>query len=374
MYVLIWVAIFTMSPKVYDGVFDVFPQTGASRFIATQLTNCSLIVSGGLLTLAYNAACYFGYSRIAATYDDVVLLNTFDLGDQLLGLLSWLLFAFVFSAFISLLVALMDKYRIRVLISMTAFVAMIITLTILGILGEFSLPDFSGRVEMPSPVDALIWVAIWMLLALGAFLMARRASRDDARARGGAMMSLWKVIVLFLLIFQLGFLATYVFPNADVASIIIYEQESKEAKWGNETIMLDATDIPADSDTDLSVDGIRYNEYGVSDVYDVERESDSESFTLLLNSSDSLTHFGGKHIKIKVHYPRHTINGYDIAARMNQRLDAWIDGTTLRVKYRYDKPKKMAAIPGWSFLNHTAFYGSSGYVDISVVDDAGSKS
>jgi hypothetical protein len=302
------------------------------------------------------------------------MLNTFDLGSQIVGLLLWLLLAFVASSFISLLLALIEKYRARALNPMTAFVALIIAFAILGILDIVSLPDFFGSVEMPSPSDVLIWVSIWRLLTLGAFFLARRAPREDTRERGGALMGFWKFIVLLMFVFQSGILVMNVFPNADAASINIHEQESREAAWGDETIVIDATDIPSDSDTELSIDGIGDDEYGNPCIYDVERASDEEPFTLSLDSSDALSHFGGKQIKIKVHYPRHTVDGYDIAASMNQRLEAWIDGTTLRVKYSYDKPKKAEVFPGWNFFVHSVFFSSSGYVDISVVDDAESKS
>jgi hypothetical protein len=77
---------------------------------------------------------------------------------------------------------------------------------------------------------------------------------------------------------------------------------------------------------------------------------------------------------IKVRYTRHIFSGYDITATRNQRLDAWIEGTTLHLKYSYDSPWGFAVMPEWNFLGlDTGLYDEekhSGTVDVYIVDDA----
>jgi hypothetical protein len=363
--------------------FEVFPHTGSSRFLVVQMLNCLMLMTLGLVTLVYNAVSYAVYSHIAATREDIVILNTFDPGGQLLGLLSWLLFVFTASSLIFLLIALLEKYHLRALIPMTAFAALILAFTILGFIDityfmeiRVSLDETPSPGSILTPGSILIWVSIWILLTLGAFLSARRTPDENTSAIwSNKTVIAWKVIVLTVIFIIVYWFVIGIFPNTAMSDINIRTQEAKGAAWGRETIIVDATDIPAGSDTGLVMDGIGRYEYGnATNIYDVERLSDEDPLTMHLNGSDDLSHFGGKQIKIKVLYPQNIINGYDTAASLNQRLDAWIDGTALHVKYSYDKPKKTVILPGWNFFGYNTGVGSGNYVEISVVDDAESGS
>jgi hypothetical protein len=371
-FAIILVGVMSMTRRDREKTFEVFPHTGSSRFIVAQMLNFLMLVILGLVTLAYNAASYAVYSHIVAPREDIVMLNTFDLGGQILGLLSWFLLVFVISAFISLLIALLEKYHLRALIPMTVFAALMTALIVLGFINiTYSINNLEDLDEMPSPGSVLIWAPVWMLLTLCAFLLARRTPGENTSAIwGNKAVTVWKVIVMIVIFTTLYWFVIGLFPNAAVPDINIKTQEADNAAWAKETIILDATDIPADSDTELSKEGIRGDEYGISNIYDVDRVSDEEPLMLQLNSSEDLTHFGGKQIKIKVLYHKNIINGYDKSAGLNQRLDAWIDGTVLHIKYSYDKPKKTVTLPGWNFYGYNRGVGPGSYVEISVVDGA----
>ncbi|MDR1042840.1 MAG: hypothetical protein LBL54_02935 [Clostridiales Family XIII bacterium] len=350
---------------------DVFPHTGASRFVAWQMYCGLFTVILGLLTLASNIATCAVYGHIAES-KNVAILNPFDLGDQLLGLLSWLLFVLVVSALASLLAALMEKYRIRALIPLTAFAGLIIAYTFL--LAVYT-RDFSNIGETLSPAYLLLWAAVWILLTFAAFLVMRGTPRDDAPVTGGNMaIRIWKAGVLSVLVLQSGVFIGEVFPN-NVAQTVydtvsVHEPENAPV---DETLILDAADIPAGKVTSLSMEGIRNFEEGDPEIDDAEREFDFDGLGLTLNySEDELANFGGKQIVINVRYARQIIGKYDLTEIRNQRFDAWIEGTVLHLKYSYDTPWGIVALPEWNFLDWGIglYYQETnfGTVDIDVGD------
>jgi hypothetical protein len=173
-----------------------------------------------------------------------------------------------------------------------------------------------------------------------------------------------------------------IFPDRVARAANIHAIESEEAALPHDTIILDATDIPSDSITSLKMDGIRYEGSELA-VYNSEDKFHTLDLTMYLNVVEGeLKHFGGKQITMKIYYVQESFYDYNLANVDNQHLDAWIEGTALCLKYRYDIPKGVAILPEWDFLGYRngiyagvteEYFGglssTSGTVDIYISGD-----
>jgi 3D (Asp-Asp-Asp) domain-containing protein len=145
-----------------------------------------------------------------------------------------------------------------------------------------------------------------------------------------------------------------VYPERTIPSTNIRADLLKKNRQ-SETITLKATDIPLGGSVELSMDGIREDEYGNLIIDDsAHREEDPENkLGLYLNMDDgALEHIGGKEIKIQVSYLMDEENGYDLLAGTNSKVEAWLEGSVLHLKYTYDMPNRAIILPEWNFIGY----------------------
>jgi hypothetical protein len=227
---------------------------------------------------------------------------------------------------------------------------------------------------MPSIGSVLLWVFIWVLLTVGTFWVNRGTVYHRPKGRSGAI-TVVTIVILVMLMFQSLMIILMVYPTRTIPATNTRAELVRKNRQ-SETITLKATDIPLGGSVELSMDGIRENEYGNLMIYDpAHREEPIENqLAMDLHVNDgALEHIGGKEIKIKVRYSFNDENGYDLLAGTDRKVGAWLEGSVLHFKFTYNAPKRAVILPEWNFAGYSRGGGDgSGYVEIAGTDEDGS--
>jgi len=327
--------------------YAAYPQTNTGRFLAEQgLYHIYMTAAAAASAILYLIQ-YGLFAVIAAACSNVKLTFTFSLGFVITGFFAMILYLFLLSAMISLIVALIRKFRIYAVIVIAAFGIWIVDCfynyyftnksndivyycraILKWLIYEKSIPLFFIK-------GIGIWIIVWGLaFIINKFTVYYKSSMKVA-APIVAVISIISVIV-------------FLFFSLFTASVISTSANRNYNSWSPEKheIIIDASGIISGSTVVIKTSNIvtvpMFTGYTV----------DSGKMYMSIDDqlSRQLSHFSGRQICIDYTIGGYGIGGVEVFSLSDPCLTARLDGNTLYLDYSYTKNTKAVVIPAWSFM------------------------
>jgi len=335
--------------------FDVYPQTGVSRFLSTQALPYMWIVLAAVLCAVLYLIQYEAVAGIASFLKNIHLMYKFDAGFVLAGFVVMIIYASVIAGFAALVAAIVRKFGIPALMFLVFITGLIMS-------GPQQNPivEFVAGPLILEPGLILFFIkgaAICLVLFIVTFFVDKHTiyCRESARISDGFKSGITAICVIILLIISAD-------SSGGRRSILGSSAEIEWHKWrdaySHGEIVLDASALPKESKINIS-DGVNIID-SQQDIQNDRRnyyvKPDLPSMMNFKYDPKELSDFTGEKLVISYKLPYHMINWRELVLLTNPKVSARLDGTTLYIDYTYDKNVKAAVIPVWRFMRQFDYY------------------
>jgi len=350
--------------------FEVYPQTGVSRFLSTQALSYIWIILAAVLCVVLYAIQYGAVAGIASFLKNIHLINKFEAEFVLVGFAVMIVYLSVIAGFASLIAALIRKFGVPTVI----FIAAIIGFT----LGRDDIAEsvVGSLTFEPSLILFFIkGVATCLVLFVITFFVDKRTVYvgESAMISEGFASGLTAAFIIFVLLvnvqwneYQYEHGKKYVYnvvrPKSS-AEIELWEWTNAESHG---EIVLDASALPKGSKINIS-DGVKIvdpQQYLKNKNFYYFGDHFTSPHILLKYDPRELSDFTGEKLVISYKLKHLVINWRDLRSPADQKVSARLEGTTLYIDYTYDKDYiydknvKTAFIPVWWFMRQFDYYKS----------------
>ena len=397
--------------------FEVYPQTGVSRFLFTQALFFIWSVSLALLCMVLYLVQYGTIAAIAAFRGNIHLIYKFDMGFVLAGLSVFIIYTSVIFAIAALIAALIRKFRFYA-IAVFAIALGLLTANINKSGGSLLKPL---AVFLASEQSMLLFivkgVCLWLVLVTLALIADKHTYyRASSRVLDSLATVITATSVLYLLLS--GFMVHVEIAHAQepigagITAIPIPAESSlyiKPIEGKFTTIFTDAYGLPLEepfnigqmaTPEEIIIDvsalpeereiivvfngsGIDFNKDGVNIIYNaaplhinrsdsalsLKSKVDYYDYTrkmLLVYSPQSPSNHTGKKLVIQYSPPSHMVDYYDLVPLTNPQFSARLESATLNIDYTFDKNVKAVFLSIWTFMRQFDYYKGKGIVKASV--------
>ena len=348
--------------------FAVFPQTNTSRFISSQAFIYTLIVACALLVLVLYLITYGIVALLATAFNTVYLVYAFDPLFIISGFFVFLMYLIVFASMVSLVAALIRKFKLYAILAIAIIIGVIIArpsqmLELLEVIFGFILMEHSVLLFL------IKGIALWAVLFALSFIINRFTVyyKETIRITG---LRVAVVVLASALIFAVPTFFKLQETNSEAADDLSMFAWTRNA----EQILIDISALPEGSRIDIrpgnNIALVKDTEKLVGTEYEAGRmrliyqdgiiEEYPEDYVVVYYN-ESLSNISGGTLVITFTRPLMERNSHDLIPLSNPVLEARLEGSTLHLDYNFDSVKAVFT-PIWSFMNQFDDFRDKGFV------------
>lgn len=344
--------------KQINDVYSVFPQTGTSRFLSTQLMLYLWLGLLSIISLVIYVLQFLIFKVSSEFNSNIILAFRTDIGLILSGIFIYFLYGMFMIALISLIAVLIRRFNTIAIGCLIIIIAIILTSEI-GIIGTVT-DMLSYLTEEPSiSIFLLKLLLTWLLLSITAFFINKHTLyyKPRNKYRNSIVTAVGIAVLILISIIRASQ------PEGVVIYHGVYSDTFNYNIWQDKVLYLD----PSEYD-DLSELTIQTN-------FDFEDDMYLESYPTLNGVADTIT--------IRYRLPVRIFNNINLTELTQPQFSAKLEGNVLDLSYHYNKNTKVVFISPWFvmkqferyqnknlFFKEPDFYTSSsrstGYVNISA--------
>ena len=323
--------------KQINDYYNIFPQTGTSRFLSTQLILYLWLALISVFAFAIYMIQFVIIKLLSKLNSNIILAFRTDIGLILTGIFIYFLYGLLMISFFSLMATLIRKFNEIAIGILMVFAAILVT----SEEGLFhAIPKLlSFLIEEPKiSIFLLKGMVVWLLLFIAALLVnhytlyhktQRKYKNSIVTAVGVAALILISIIRASLPDGEETFIKHNVYYNGSFS-------DDKFNLWQDKTIVLDASEHEG-----LSQIPIESN-FGLSD--DMYMAPDKHIFGF------------GNSIEIRYRLPVRIMNDYNLTELTNPEFTAKLEDDKLVLNYNYIKNTKVIFISPWFVMKQFEKY------------------
>jgi len=334
--------------------FAVYPQTNNSRFLSSLISNhLSIICVATFLLVLY--LMHFGTARLISIFiDDIHFVLNFSLGFAIAGFFVFLSYSFLLFALISLIGAILRKWKHYAVFAFTIILSIII-----GNLNMViqTIPNALAFIIRESSLLLFFLKAagLWTILIVLAIVINNYTVYYKSYSR---IMLKWVVVVCIGIVITVPLLfgLLYNAPPATTndASSWAWEDDYFNNLDTTEEIHIDLSHLPIGSSLNINV-----SENIKIIPPDIMRWTTTSGTTAFLYGTESLHNIQGDTLVVNFNHPFLIVNGINLFDFSDTHMTAHLEGDTLIINY-YVESAYFITIPTWSFARQFSLFQDRG--------------
>jgi len=352
----------------------VFPQTNTARFLAYQIWLYSIVTCSALALMVIYLIQYGVIAALAVGRDNVHIIYDFNILLVLSGFVVRVIYTAIIVAAITLVAALLRKFRLYAAIFFTALFILLIFYVeahdfVAFVLGFLVLESSLGFFVLKG-------ITIWAVLFIVAFVINKHTVYYKSHSRESVLGLLASGVVAAVIVITVGGLPLHFISNQPrESSVAVIEEIGFDAPWQRAELRMeiDISSLPDGSVIDLQVSG----DIAVIPAELAEQQSmqwqHGGRYTTIIFSDGTVKNIPGGHLillhpywvlqnfvmdssyadtlHIMYNYPFLMLNGVDMWHLANPRFDIRFEGSTLYIDYTFEKDVDVILFQTWSFMN-----------------------
>lgn len=368
--ILLAIVIWSCIERISNQNFAMYPQTNTSRFLSTQ----ALYYSWILLTAALLLAMYLiqsGIMAIIATgHKNIYLVYKFDPAFIISGFLVLIIYASIIAGFISLVTALIHKFKIYavgVFAAMAGFFIANPLLSLKFIQSGLGFLVYEPRLILFICKGFIIWAALFAL----SFIVNKFTVYYKTSLRLSDDVTTGIAAACIIAIFALGSVALIMAPSIEKSSAAA--QQDYPAGPLSKQLEFDISALPKGGSINIitggdigfitnpgNVTSSGSDNEGRFYIYeDGTREEYPEEY-LVLEYYDQMSNIDGDRLIINYTLPLNIEDSQNIGWLIKPDFKARLEGNTLYLDYSYEKNVKAVFLPIWSFMGQFVYFKDRG--------------
>ncbi len=327
--------------KHLSDYYNVFPQTGTSRFLSTQFILYLWLAFISILALVMYMVQFVIFKLLSMLNSNIILAFRTDLGVVLTGVFIFFLYGLVMISLFSLMATLIRKFN-EIAIAILMIIAAILITSEEGIFKTIS-KMFSFLTEEPKiGIFVLKGLFVWLLLSAAALLVnrytiyyktQRKYKNSIVTAVGIASLILISIIRASIPVKGETFVSYNTFSNYGL-------NDDEYNIWQDKTILLDVSDYEV-----LSTITVTTN-FDLSD-------------NMMTPINEHIVPFGDT-IEIRYRLPIRIMNDYNLSELTNPEFTARLEDNQLILDYSYIKNTKVIFLSPWFEMKQFKKYQNKG--------------
>jgi len=348
--------------------YEIYPQTNTCRFLSTQALYYAFVVFAAVVLLVIYLIQYATVALIALGQEHTSLPYVFDPVFLIAGFFVLIVGLSLAVALISLIAALVRRFKIYAVTALIVMVAVIFARGVFG-LGLISIPLTFLSLESSVMLFLIKGIALWAVLFILTYVINRYTVYYQSN--GASKNLIVKVAATGVAAILITGGATYLVAPASLDQLL--GGGGSDTNWSMEeqNKEIDISGLPKGSriqivtSGDIAVPRLS-NEHLKSTTSDNDLitfnfdDGTSQTFPshyLQINYMLSeLNNVDGDKLVITYIPPVYIRNSQVLINPANARLEARLEGTTLYLDYIYDKNVKLAYLPTWTFMGQFDYF------------------
>lgn len=341
--ILIAIIIMSVTYRTTNELYSVYPQTNTSRFLSSQiLYHIWIVLTAVFLELMYLLQ-YFLFRLISIKYKNVVLVYKFNLSFVIAGFFVLIIYSILISAIITLTATLIRKFNIYAILIFTIMVVSSFANRIQTI--NLFKKTFGFLLFEKSPGWFILkGLVLWLVLFVISLIINKYTVYYKGYIKTSKPIITTIVIASVIAIGLNTFLVSESKIKATPSSSI---DEVEESNYVMKEIVIDASDVPKGSKINIKAENIMLLQ---GEQMGYSCDSIIDDIHICISDESMLNNFTGEKIIISYAFPYYMVDYVDMMPFIEPELSAYLDGTTLHVKYEYKENIKAVFIPMWSFM------------------------
>ena len=319
--------------KQINDIYTIYPQTGTSRFISTQLILYLWLGLISIISLVLYIIKFLTFKLLSEFNSNIILAFRTDIGLILTGIFIFYLYGMLMIALFSLIGTIIRRFGTIAIGCFMIIIAIILT-SEEGVIK--TVPKLlSFLTEEPSiSIFLLKALSTWLGLVIIALLINKHTSYYNAQPK--SRNSIVTIVGIAALILISIIRASQPEKNGLINNPSVYYSAYNDSVWLEKSITLDTSDY-----ADLS-------RITVKTDFDLEDDMYLEPYSPLLGRADT--------IEIRYRLPVRIFNDYNLTELTKPSLAVKLEGNELDISYSYNKNTKVIFLSPWFVMKQFERY------------------
>lgn len=317
--------------KNTNDYYSVFPQTGNSRFLSSQIILYLWLALISIISLVLYLFQLCVFKLLSKFNRNILFAFRIDAGMTFIGVIVFFVYGSMMIAFFSLAASLIRRFNTIAIVVMLLIAALLLTSEkgLFNVIAD-SLKFFNTEGSLF--LFFLKGILAWLLLFASSLAVNRFTSYYKVqRVYKNSIVAAVGIVALIII----SIIRSTVIDTDPVVNYGSYRTNYKfynSDVWAYKEIELDASEFENLSEISV-VSNIDENDYMFQGYH-----------------QDYLPYSTGDTIVVTYQLPVHITNNYDLTKVMNQKFTAKLNGNVLSLTYTYDKNKKVLFLSPWFMM------------------------